>query len=120
MLRRKKSILVIDDEADMRTLFTEIFKGKYKVFTAKDGEEGLKKIFSLKPDLVILDIKMPKMNGLEVLRKSKAFYPSIPIILCTAYSSYKTVYAASLADAFVVKSPDLSELKETVEMLISQ
>jgi DNA-binding NtrC family response regulator len=119
MPKKKKVILVIDDEADMRTLFTEIFKNKYKVLTAKDGEEGLKKIFSLKPNLVILDIKMPKMNGLEVLRKAKAFYPTLPIILCTAYSSYKTVYAASLADAFVVKSPDLKELLETVESLIN-
>jgi DNA-binding NtrC family response regulator len=119
MPKKKKVILVIDDEADMRTLFTEIFKNKYKVLTAKDGEEGLKKIFSLKPNLVILDIKMPKMNGLEVLRKAKAFYPTLPMILCTAYSSYKTVYAASLADAFVVKSPDLKELLETVESLIN-
>jgi len=118
MPKKKKVILVIDDEADMRTLFTEIFKNKYKVITAKDGEDGLKKIFSFKPNLVILDIKMPKMNGLEVLRKAKSFYPTIPIILCTAYSSYRTVYAASIADAFVVKSPDLKELLETVESLI--
>lgn len=119
MAKRKKIILVIDDEADMRTLYTEIFKNKYKVVTAKDGDEGLKKIFSTKPNLVILDIKMPRMNGLEVLRKAKAFYPSLPIILCTAYSSYKTVYAASLADAFVVKSPELTELLETVDNLIN-
>lgn len=120
MAKRKKTILVIDDEADIRTLLIEEFGKMFKVVTAKDGEEGLKNIFEKKPDLVILDIRMPKMNGLEVLRKAKAFFPTIPVVLCTAFSSYKTVYAASLADAFVVKSPDLSELEETVEQLISQ
>jgi len=120
MAKRKKTILVIDDEADIRTLLTEEFGKNFKVVTAKDGEEGLKNIFDKKPDLVILDIKMPKMNGLEVLRKTKAFFPTLPVILCTAFSSYKTVYAASLADAFVVKSPDLTELEETVEQLINQ
>lgn len=120
MAKRKKTILVIDDEADIRTLLVEEFGKKFKVVTAKDGEEGLKNIFEKKPDLVILDIRMPKMNGLEVLRKAKAFFPTIPVVLCTAFSSYKTVYAASLADAFVVKSPDLTELEETVEQLISQ
>lgn len=119
MPKRKKTILVIDDEPDIRTLFSEELANKYKVLTAKDGEDGLKSIFEKKPDLVILDIKMPKLNGLEVLRKSKSFFPALPVILCTAFSSYKTVYAASLADAFVVKSPDFSELNETIEHLIS-
>ncbi len=114
MRKIKKTILVVDDEKDIRTLYKEIFGKQYKVLLAKDGEEGLKQIFSKKPDLVILDIKMPKMNGLEVLRKAKSFYPTLPIILCSAFSSYKTVYAASLADAFVVKSPNLSELLERV------
>ncbi|GAB4435947.1 MAG: response regulator [bacterium] len=120
MARRKKTILVIDDEADIRTLLTEEFGRSFKVITAKDGEEGLKRIFEKKPDLVILDIKMPRMNGLEVLRKTKAFFPTLPVVLCTAFSSYRTVYAASLADAFVVKSPDLTELEETVQELINQ
>lgn len=120
MARRKKTILVIDDEADIRTLLTEEFGRRFKIITAKDGEEGLKRIFEKKPDLVILDIKMPRMNGLEVLRKTKAFFPTLPVVLCTAFSSYRTVYAASLADAFVVKSPDLTELEETVQELINQ
>lgn len=120
MAKRKKTILIIDDEADIRILLTEEFGKTFSILTAKDGEEGLRRIFEKKPDLVILDIKMPKMNGLEVLRKTKAFFPTLPVILCTAFSSYKTVYAASLADAFVVKSPDLSELEETVERLINQ
>lgn len=119
MAKEKKTILVVDDEKDIRTLYKELFGKDYKVITAKDGEDGIKQIFGKKPDLVILDIKMPKMNGLEVLRKAKSFYPSIPIILCTAFSSYKTVYAASLADAFVVKSPDLSELFETVHNFLN-
>jgi DNA-binding NtrC family response regulator len=120
MPKRKKTILIIDDEPDIRILFGEELGQRYKILTAKDGEEGLKSIFEKKPDLVILDIKMPKMNGLEVLRKSKSFFPSLPIILCSAFSSYKTVYAASLADAFVVKSPDFTELNETIEHLLSQ
>lgn len=120
MAKRKKTILVIDDEADIRTLFTEEFGKNYKVLTAKDGEEGLMRIFDKKPDLVILDIKMPKINGLEVLRKTKNLFPTLPVVLCTAFSSYRTVYAASLADAFVVKSHDLSELEETINTLINQ
>lgn len=119
MRKAKKTILVVDDESDIRTLYYELLSKKYKIISAKDGEEGLKLIFSKKPDLVILDIKMPKMNGLEVLRKTKSFFPNIPVILCTAFSSYKTVYASSLADAFVVKSPDLTELVETVDTLLN-
>lgn len=119
MAKSKKTILVVDDENDIRVLYKELLSKRYKIISAKDGDEGLKLIFSKKPDLVILDIKMPKMNGLEVLRKAKSFFPTLPIVLCTAFSSYKTVYASSLADAFVVKSPDLSELLDTVTSLLN-
>lgn len=119
MAKAKKTILVVDDENDIRALYKELLSKRYKILSAKDGDEGLRMIFSKKPDLVILDIKMPKMNGLEVLRKTKSFFPTLPVVLCTAFSSYKTVYASSLADAFVVKSADLSELLETVNTLLN-
>lgn len=118
MPARKKKILLIDDEADIRSLFSELLGIDYTVMTAVDGADGLKAVFEKKPDLVILDIKMPRMNGIEVLKKVKNFFPSLPVILYSAFSSYKTVYAASLADAFVVKSPDVTELQETVRTLL--
>lgn len=120
MPTRKKKLLIVDDEPDIRKLLSESFKTEYSTLVAKDGEDAIKIIFEKTPDLVILDIKMPKMNGLDVLKKVKHFFPSMPVILYSAFSSYKTVYAASLADAFVVKSPNLEELFDTVSSLVQE
>jgi two-component system alkaline phosphatase synthesis response regulator PhoP len=84
-----KKILVVDDEPDIREIISyNLTKEGYEIFTAKDGIEGLEKVAFIKPDLVVLDIMMPKMNGDEVCKilRSKEEYNNTLIIFLTALS----------------------------------
>ena len=110
-----KKILLVDDEEGIQLLYQEEFQDEgYEVISAFTGEEALEKFKSEAPDLVILDIQMPGMNGIEVLRQMKMFAPQLPVILSTAYHEYKQDLSAWASDEFIVKSPDLQNLKEAV------
>jgi len=110
-----KKILVVDDEEHIRLLLQEELEDEgYQVITAADGETALRLIPEEKPDLITLDIKMPGEGGLMTLRKIREIDYDLPVILCTAYSSYKTYFSAVAADHYVVKSSDFSELKEKI------
>ena len=86
----------------------------YEVITAADGYKLLEKIESEKPDLVILDIKMAGYDGLDLLQKIRNRFYNLPIILCSAYDSFKGAIQSFAADFYVVKSSDLSELKKAI------
>jgi DNA-binding NtrC family response regulator len=88
------------------------------VVWAKNGREALKHLEESHCDLVILDIVMAEMDGIEVLAKIVSRYKKMPVILRTAYAHYKSDFMTWLADAFVVKSSDLSVLKKTVKELL--
>ena len=95
----KKKILIIDDEEDI-THFLKInlqMRKKYKVYTANNGEDGIKKAISKKPDLILLDLMMPGINGFDVLTKLKENLStiSIPVIMMTAYEKSDTQEKAS-------------------------
>jgi CheY-like chemotaxis protein len=110
-----KKILLVDDEEGIQLLYQEEFQDEgYEVISAFTGEEALEKFRSEVPDLVILDIQMPGMNGIEVLRQMKMIAPQLPIILSTAYHEYKQDLSAWASDEYIVKSPDLQKLKEAV------
>ena len=110
-----KKILLVDDEEGIQLLYQEEFQEEgYEVISAFTGEEALEKFKSESPDLVILDIQMPGMNGIEVLRQMKMVAPQLPIILSTAYHEYKQDLSAWASDEYIVKSPDLQKLKEAV------
>jgi DNA-binding response OmpR family regulator len=110
-----KKILLVDDEEGIQLLYQEEFQDEgYEVISAFNGEEALEKFSSEIPDLVILDIQMPGMNGIEVLRQMKMIAPQLPIILSTAFHEYKQDLSAWASDDFIVKSPDLESLKEAV------
>jgi DNA-binding response OmpR family regulator len=82
-----KKILVVDDETELlKALSIRLKTSGYEVITASDGQEGLEKAKSLNPDLIVLDILMPKMDGYEVCRMLKfdEKYKSIPVIMLTA------------------------------------
>lgn len=114
-----KKILLVDDEESIRLLYREEFEDDgYTVVGAKDGEEALEKFKADPPDLVILDIQMPGMNGIEVLRQMKMMNPHIPVILSSAYHEYKQDLGAWASDEYVVKSADIDELKKAVRRLI--
>lgn len=114
-----KKILIVDDEEVIRMLYGEELEDDgYKVVTTGTGHGLIELIGREEPDLVILDIKMAEHNGLDLLQDiRKAFY-NVPVILCSAYSSYKGDLKSIAADYYVVKSADLSELKQKIKMAL--
>ena len=115
----KKTILVVDDEENIRFLYKEELTDEgYEVILAGNAEEALEKIGLQRPDLITVDIKMPGMDGLEFLQKLKEEEKEIPVILCSAYGSYKQDFRVWASDAYVVKSADLSELKGAIKDIL--
>ncbi len=110
-----KKILLVDDEEGIQMLYREELEDDgYEVISAYTGEEGLEKFKAEAPDLVILDIQMPGMNGIETLRQMKKHNPELPVILSSAYNEYKQDLGAWASDEYVVKSSNINELKEAI------
>jgi CheY-like chemotaxis protein len=113
-------ILVIEDEKNLRQLYKQDLElDGHTVVTAKSAEEGLKKVETECPDLVVLDIRMPGMDGLEAMGRILDQHPSIPVLLNSAYSSYQDSFLSWGADAYVIKSSDTAPLRREVEHLLS-
>ena len=116
-----KKILVVEDNESQRLLYRdELAEAGYEVILAANGKEALKRLVEAKPDLIILDIIMPEMDGMEVLGRIIREYRDTPIILNTAYSSYRDDFMSWAADAFVVKSADFAELKQKVRQILGE
>ena len=117
-----KTILVVDDELNVRQLIAETMADEgYKVKVAGDGFEALEIIENEPIDLVILDIKMPKLDGLEAIGKIREFKRELPVILHTAYGDFKTRdYRTWGADYIIAKSPVLDELLEAINNIFSK
>jgi two-component system response regulator (stage 0 sporulation protein F) len=117
----KKRILVVEDEEVLRFLYEEELKSEgYEVLTAGNGKEAVQKVEEGKPDLVILDIVMPVMDGIEALSPILGTERKIPIILHTSHAEYQEDFKSWAADAYVIKSSDLSELKATIRHLFEK
>ncbi|HEC97060.1 MAG TPA: response regulator [Nitrospirae bacterium] len=113
-------ILIVDDDTSIRMLYKEELEDEgYDVVTASSGEEALRLFEKEAPDLVTLDILMPDMDGIQVLRKMKEKRPRLPIIMSTAYD-YRDDFAVWASEAYVVKSSDTRELKETIKRLLKK
>ena len=113
-----KSILIIDDDPLIRKTLTSHFSKKgFEVLLAEDGNEGLQKYEESFPDLVLLDIRLPDMDGLEALRKIKERKKNACIIIMTAYDDMKTTVEAVKSGAFeyLVKPLDYVELDLTID-----
>ncbi len=110
-------ILIIDDEKAIRKTLTEIlsFEG-YKIDEAADGEEGLKKFKEKTFDLVLCDIKMPKLDGIEFLQKAGEINPDVPIIMISGHGNIETAVEAVKKGAYdyISKPPDLNRLLITI------
>lgn len=114
-----KTILVVEDDKNQLLLYEqELSLEGYNIITAKDGLEAIKKVREQLPDLIIMDITMPKMNGIEAMGKILSEHKKIPVIINTAYSSYKDDFMSWSADAYIIKSSNLKELKNKVKELI--
>jgi two-component system, response regulator YesN len=114
------TILIVDDDPDFREEFRDCFN-EYEVLEAGDGKEALETL--KKPneiDLVILDVKMPGMNGFEVLSKIKSLDPELGIIISTGYSSKDAVIEAlrGQADNYIEKPLDIDKTREIIDLIL--
>jgi DNA-binding response OmpR family regulator len=115
-----KKILLVDDEESIHLLYREELEEEgYEVHSALSGEEALEKLHIIDPDLVILDINMPGMNGIDVLRRMKEINQAMPVILSSAYQEFKQDLASWASDDYIVKSSNLDELKNSVRKYLS-
>ncbi|MCX7913598.1 MAG: response regulator [Thermodesulfovibrionales bacterium] len=111
-------VLIVDDEKNILKLYkAELEDEGYTVVSANSGTEALALFESEKPDIVTLDILMPDIDGIQVLRLMKEKNPKVPIIMLTAYD-YRDDFSVWVADAYVVKSSDLTNLKNTIADLL--
>ena len=114
-------ILVVDDEENIRFLYEqELGDEGYEIILARDGRECLDMVTTHAPDLILLDIRMPRMDGLEAIGKIIEINKHIPIIINSAYSTYKDDFMSWAADAYVVKSYDLDSLKSTIRDVLKK
>lgn len=115
-----KKVLVVEDEEAQRILYEEeLTEMGYKVSLAPNGEAALKMAKEERPDLVVLDIMMPGLNGLDTLRELLNDDPRVPVIINTAYSHYRENFMSWAAEDYIVKSSDLSELKTAIHRILS-
>ena len=118
-----KTILIADDNAHIRQALCEAFarESDFKVCAeAQDGRDAIEKAQQLRPDLIILDLSMPVMNGLDAARVLKDRMPSVPIILFTlhAFPSIEAEARVAGADAVVSKAEDVSVLKQKARTIL--
>jgi DNA-binding NtrC family response regulator len=117
MLPEKKQILVVDDEANLRRVLTaQLSRDGYEVHTAPDGDAGLTILREHHIDLVITDLRMPKMDGLELLRQALRTDPELPIVILTAHGTVDNAVEALKTGAFdyITKPFDQAEVRTVV------
>ncbi len=114
------TILLVEDYRNHRLLIEqELSLEGYEIMTAVDGKDALEKVEEQSPDIIIMDIYMPRMDGLAAMGRILSKHKGIPIIIHTAYSSYKDNFMSWAADAYIVKSSDLSALKNKIKEILT-
>lgn len=117
---KKKRILICDDEEGIRESLNLILEKDYDIFFATNGSEAIEHIKKNPTDLVILDIKMPKMDGLETLKQIKHAKPGTKVIIATGYKSVETAAEATRhgANDYIVKPFESKEVLQAVKKQI--
>lgn len=112
-------VLVVDDDTNIRQHFTgELSDEGHQVSAVDSGHQLLSIIDRFEPDVVILDIKLEDYDGLDLLKEIRRKYYDLPVILCSAYGTYKFDQRSVGADYYVVKSFDLSKLKSAINKAV--
>ena len=117
MLPEKKQVLIVDDEPNLRKILSaQLSRDGYDVLTAEDGEQGLALLRDHHIDLVVTDLKMPKVDGMTLLKKALEEEPELPVVLITAHGSIDTAVEALKSGAFdfVTKPFDKDEVRQIV------
>jgi len=117
-----KKVLVVDDERGVRDSIRMLLKAKYEVSVAASGTEAVTQLAEIQPEVVLLDMRMPDMTGIEVLQRIKAIDPSIEVILVTAYATVDTARKALRLGAFdyLTKPFDPQELESIVQRALER
>ncbi|HOW85448.1 MAG TPA: response regulator [Candidatus Aminicenantes bacterium] len=117
----KKRILLVEDEKPLCLLYEEeLSREGYEVTAVTDAEAALAKLGQAEFDLIITDIRMPGKNGIDLITQIMGLRKDIPIIINSAYQSYKEDFMTWAADAYVVKSSSLDELKARIRQLLGE
>jgi DNA-binding response OmpR family regulator len=118
-LGKKQKILVVDDEDFELVRYEKILGDEgYAVVQARDGYEALEMVKSAPPDAIVLDIKMPGIDGIETMGKIFEENEEIPVIIHTAFPVWRENFRSRLADGFVVKTRDMAELKTKLREIL--
>ena len=114
-------ILLVEDDANQTLLYRgELEADGYEIAVARNGREAVEMVAAAKPDLIVMDISMPGMDGIEAMGRILSENNRLPVILNTAYASYKDNFLSWSADAYVIKSSDLTELKQAIRKLLEK
>ncbi|MBN1444639.1 MAG: response regulator [Candidatus Omnitrophica bacterium] len=117
----KKKILLVEDEENERLLYKEeLEKDGFEVICSSNGTDAVEMVGKEKCDLVILDLQMPQMDGIETLGKILTKKRDLPIIIYTAYPQYKDQFLTWAADAYLTKTTDISLLKNKVKKILGE
>ncbi len=115
------TILIVEDDRNLLKLYTAELEGEgYRVLAATDGNQAKESVARETPDLIVMDIRMPEKDGVDVMSEILQEYGRIPIILNTAYASYQDDFLTWAADAYIIKSADLGPLKAKIRELLNQ
>jgi DNA-binding response OmpR family regulator len=116
-----QKLLIVEDDPNLRLLYEDEFREDgYDVTLAGSGEEAMETIRRQPIDVVILDIQLGGIDGLETMRRMLARREEIGVVVNSAYASFKSDFASWSADRYVVKSSDLTELKEAVREVLAR
>ena len=112
-------IMIVDDESNLRTLYKlEIEAMGHNVVSIDNGREAVKAVYQTDPDLIVLDLNMPQGDGIDFLNWLMCNHMGIPVIIYSAYSHYKNDFMTWGAESYLIKSSDLTELKNEIERLL--
>jgi len=120
-METNKKILIIDDEIDLTQIVGFLFKSKgFEVQTAADGVEALQKVFTFRPDLIILDMNMPRMGGIEFYNKicGADGKPMFPVLILTARANIQGLFKDLEIDGFMIKPFEIDQLVSEAELII--
>lgn len=119
----KKKVLIVDDQVGIRVLLVEVFSAEgYETYQASNGKSALEIVREKRPDLVLLDMKIPGMDGLEILKHIREYDPSIKVIMMTAYGELAMIRKATDLGALMhfTKPFDIDELRAAVKHELGQ